>query len=302
MPPASLRAIEARHGAEAAAPADPQAESFGSGVLYALGGILLGCAAFALFVLVADGGIAGVEDAAVASLLFLGWGLACSAAAFAADVVARKPRLGDAFHVASLVAVTASGFPKAEDWPLGFAAMAFAAAVLWYGRARFLVPFLALVALNVAIVSVLFGRVARSADEEAALTIWFWYAVAQLPLLIVASQQTRWPWPTVSLAAATLLLAGTFLGYYFDVLTEALPGFDGDAEVYVAALMGTALAVGLALREKGMVLAAALAVAIDAVVFAFDVGELAGGLVALLAVAGLLIWQAGALRRYLQED
>lgn len=302
MPPASLRAIEARHGAEAAAAADPQAESFGSGVLYALGGILLGCAAFALYVLVAEGGIAGVEDAAVASLLFLGWGLACSAAGVAIDQLARRPRLGDAFYVAALVAVTASGFPKAEDWPLGFVAMAFAAAVLWYRRARFLVPFLALVALNVAIASVLFGRVARSADEEAAFTLWFFYAVAQLPLLLAASQRTRWPWPGVSLAAATLLVAGTFLGYYFDVLSEALPTFDGAAEAYVALLMGTALAVGLWLREKGMVLAAALAIAIDAIVFAFDVGELAGGLVALLVVAGLLIWQAGALRRYLRED
>ncbi|HJQ93768.1 MAG TPA: hypothetical protein VJ874_05735, partial [Candidatus Thermoplasmatota archaeon] len=122
------------------------------------------------------------------------------------------------------------------------------------------------------------------------------------PLLAVSSRKTAWPWPATSLAAATLLVAGSFLGFYFDVLEEVLPGFPGDAEAYLAVLMGGCLAAGLALREKGMVLAAALAIAIDAIVFAFDVGELVGGLLALLAVAGLLIWQAGALRRYLRED
>jgi hypothetical protein len=203
--------------------------------------------------------------------------------------------------VASLVAVTASGVPDADRLYLGFVAMAFAAGILWYRRARFLVPFLALVALNVAVATVLFGRVARNVDQDTAFALWFWYAVAQLPILVVASRKTRWPWPTFSLSAATLLLAGTFLGYYFDVLDEVLPDFDGAAEAYVAVLMGAVLGVGLALREKGMVLASALAIAIDAVVFAFDVGNLVGGLIALLVVAGLLIWQAGALRRYLRE-
>ena len=300
MPPASLEALEARHGTETRE--DPNAESFGSGVLYALGGVLLGCAVFALYVLVAEGGIAGVNDASVAAWMFLAWGLACAAGGLAVDQLVRKPRLGDAFHVAALVAVTASGVPRPEDIPLGYAAMAFAAAVLWYRRERFMVPFLALVALNVSVAIVLFGQLARAADEEAAFLVWFGYALLQLPILVAASRLTKWPWPSTSLAAATLLVAGTFLGVYFDVLDEPLPDFDGDVEVYVALLMGAALAAGLALREKGMVLAAAFALAIDAVVFAFDVGELIGGLVALLAVAGLLIWQAGSLRRYLKED
>jgi hypothetical protein len=303
MPPASLQALEARHRADATRAADPNAESFGSGVLYALGGILLGCAVFAFYVLLQENGAFSYEDGErVAPWLFLAWGVLCSAGAFSIDLLARRPRLGDAFHVAALVAITASGFPDADGTYLGFVAMAFATGVLWYRRERFLVPFLALTALNVALASVLFGRVRDVADEEAALTIWFGYAMAQLPLLAVSSRKTTWPWPATSLAAATLLVAGTFLAFYFDVLEEVLPGFPGDAEVYLALLMGAALAAGLALREKGMVLAAALAIAIDAIVFAFDVGELVGGLLALLAVAGLLIWQAGALRRYLRED
>ena len=303
MPPASLQVLEARHRGDATRPADPNAESFGSGVLYALGGILLGCAVFAFYVLLQDNGAFSYEDGQrIAPWLFLAWGVLCSAGAFSIDVLAHRPRLGDAFHIAALVAMTASGFPDAERTYFGFVAVAFAAGVLWYRRERFLVPFLALTALNVALVSILFGRVARIADEEAAFTIWFGYAMAQLPLLAVSSRKTAWPWPTMSLAAATLLVAGTFLGFYFDVLEEVLPGFPGDAEVYVALLMGAALAIGLMLREKGIVLAAALAIAIDAIVFAFDVGDLVGGLLALLAVAGLLIWQAGALRRYLRED
>ncbi|HUR24774.1 MAG TPA: hypothetical protein VM327_02020 [Candidatus Thermoplasmatota archaeon] len=303
LPPASLEVLRQRHRDDALRAADPDAESFGSGVLYALGGILLGCAVFAFYVLLQENGFISYETGErVAPWLFLAWGVLCSAGAFAIDLLARKPRLGDAFHVAALVAVTASGFPDAERLYLGFVAMAFAAGVLWYRRERFLVSFLALTALNVALVSILFGRVERLVNEEAALTIWFWYAIAQLPFLLVASRKTSWPWPALGLATATILVAGTFLGYYFDSLEQVFPEFPGDAEIYVAILMGAALATGLALREKGMVLAAAFAIAIDAIVFAFDVGDLVGGLLALLAVAGLLIWQASALRRYLRED
>src|SRR5688572_14544881 len=176
MPPTSLPVLEARHRGDATRAADPNAESFGSGVLYALGGILLGCAVFAFYVLLQENGAFSYEDGhKIAPWLFLAWGVLCSAGAFSIDILARRPRLGDAFHIASLVAVTASGFPDAEGTYLGFVAMAFAAGILWYRRERFLVPFLALTALNVALVSVLFGRVSHVADEEAALTLWFWY-------------------------------------------------------------------------------------------------------------------------------
>lgn len=298
LPPASLQALEARYANDARQ--DPNAESFGSGVLYGLGGVLLGAAAFALLVLLEDNGIiANLTD--TAPWILLGWGLACFGFALLLDLVAHKPRLGDALHVAALVAVTAAGFPRAEDLPLGFFAMAFAAGILAYRRTRFLVPFLAIVAINIAYASILFGRLARAANEDAAFLFWFVWAALQLPFLVAASKRTAWPWPTFSLAAATLLLAGTFLGFYFDVVEEVFNGFAGDAEVFLAGLMGLALAAGLVLREKGMVLAAALVVAIDAIVFAFDVGQIIGGLVAILAVAGLLIWQAGSLRRYLRE-
>ncbi|HJQ92702.1 MAG TPA: hypothetical protein VJ874_00280, partial [Candidatus Thermoplasmatota archaeon] len=176
MPPASVQVLEARHRGDATRAADPDAESFGSGVLYALGGILLGCAVFAFYVLLQENGFIAYEDGErVAPWLFLAWGVLCSAGAFSIDLLARRPRLGDAFHIAALVAVTASGFPDADGTYLGLAAMAFAAGVLWYRRERFLVPFLALAALNVALASVLFGRVARLADEEAAFTLWFSY-------------------------------------------------------------------------------------------------------------------------------
>ncbi|MFA5944549.1 MAG: hypothetical protein WC876_08805 [Candidatus Thermoplasmatota archaeon] len=299
LPAASLDALEARYAADARD--DPEGESFGAGVLYGLGGVLLGAAAFALLLLLEDNGVIA-DSQAVAPWLFLGWGLACSAGAFAIDLLARKPRLGDAFHVASLLAVTASGFPRADDLPLGFVAMAFAAVLIWYRRSRFLVPFLALVALNAALGSVLFGRVARFADEGAAFGLWFGYALAQLPILVAGSRLAKWPWPTFAVAGATLLLAGTFLGFYFDVVDDFSPQFDGDVEVYLAVLMGACLVAGLLLREKGLVLASALVIAIDAIAFAFDVGEIVGGLIAILTVAGLLIWQAGSLRRYLRES
>ncbi len=299
MPPASLATLEARH-AKGDQPDDPDRESFGASVLYGLGGVLLGSAVFALLVLLQDNGAVSpqrMDD--VAPWLFLAWGLLCAGGAVLLDRVARKPRLGDALHVAALVAVVASGFPQADRLPLGFVAVAFALAVAAYRRDRFMVPFLAVVAANVAVASILFGRVGRNGSEDLAFTLWFLYAALQVVALAVASKRTAWPWPTFTLAAATLLLAGTFVGWWSDNV-EWRP-FDGAIEVALALLMGAALAAGLWLREKGMVLAAALAIAIDSIVFAFDVGEIVGGLVALLAVAGLLIWQAGALRRYLRE-
>lgn len=300
LSPGSLATLEARYANDARD--DPDRESFGSGVLYGLGGVLLGSAVFALLVLLEDNGFIANQDMnQVAPWLFLLWGALCAGAAFALDLLAHKPRLGDSLHVAALLAMTASGFPRADDLPLGFLAVLYAAAILWYRRSRFLVPFLAIVAVNVAIASILFGRLARTVNEDTATLVWFLYAVAQLPILVMASRATKWPWPTFSLAAGTLLVAGSFLAFFFNVGEEVLPDFDGDAEVYLALLMGGALAAGLVLREKGMVLAAALAIAIDAIVFAFDVGEVIGGLLAILAVAGLLIWQAGSLRRYLRE-
>jgi hypothetical protein len=300
MPPASVATIEARHAGEARD--DPEAESFGSGVLYGLGGVLLGAAVFAFLVLLQDNGRLTYDQTQdLAPWLFLAWGALCSAGAFVLDLVARKPRLGDALHIAALLAVTASGFPRAEDLPLGFLAVAFAAGVLWYRRSRFLVPFLAIVAVNVAIMSILFGRLMRVSNEETALAVWVVYSCLQVPILVLASRQTKWPWPTFSLAAATLMLAAAFTLWHVDFGDDVVGGFQGDTEAYLAVLMGAGLAAGLVLREKGLVLAAALVVAIDAIVFAFDVGELVGGLVAILAVAGLLIWQAGSLRRYLRE-
>lgn len=300
MPPASVAAIESRLAEQARD--DPEAETFGSGVLYGLGGVLLGAAVFAFMVLLQDNrGLTYEQVNDLAPWLFLAWGAVCAAGAFVLDLVARRPRLGDSLHIAALVAVTASGFPRADDLPLGLLAMAFAAGILWYRRTRFLVPFLALVALNVALASVLFGRVARTADEEVALGLWLLFALVQLPTLALATRRVSWPWPTFSLAAATLLLAGTFTGWFVDVKDDLYDGFQGDVEILLAVLMGTTLAAGLWLREKGIVLAAALVIAIDAIVFAFDVGDVVGGLLALLAVAGLLIWQAGNLRRYLRE-
>lgn len=299
MPAASLAALEARH-AKGDLPDDPDRETFGASVLYALGGVLLGAAVFALLMLLTENGVLTPQSSEdVAPWLFLAWGALCFGAALLLDRLARKPRLGDALHVAALVAVTASGVPNADDLPLGFLAAAFALAVAGYRRDRFMVPFLAIVALNVSVAVILFSRFGRFGEERVAFTLWFLYAILQVVGLAVASKRTTWPWPTFTLAAATGLLAGTFVGWWSDNV-DWRP-FDGTIEVVLALLMGATLAAGLWLREKGMVLAAALAVAIDSIVFAFDVGELVGGLVAILAVAGLLIWQAGSLRRYLRE-
>ncbi len=300
MPTSSLAVLEKRHAADAGREGG---ESFGSSVLYGLGGVLLGAAAFALFFLLMDNGYITSQDGdREAPWIFLTWGLACAAVAFTIDFVAKRPTLGESFHVAALVAVTASAFPRPHDLALGHMAMLYAVGILAYRRQRFMVPFLALVALNVAWTSVMESAFWPLRSEEAAFGAWFVFAIAQMGLLIVATRSTKWPWPATSLGGVTLLVAGSFLAWYFEVIAEQTNGFPGDVEIYLAALMGAVMALGFVLRQKSMVLACALVIAIDAIVFAFDVGDLVGGLLAILAVAGLLIWQAGFLRRYLRES
>lgn len=303
MPAGSLALLRRRHAEEARE--DPDAETFGSSVLYGLGGILLGASAFALLVLLEDNDLLGAASAIdVAPWLLLAWGAMCVAAGLSFDLAARKPRLGDAFHVAALLAITSASFPRPEELPwFGVVAMAFAAGMLVYRRQRFLTAFLALAAFNGAYMWFLFEGLEGIlwGTGDGAVTLWFAYAVLQVLGLAAASRWTKWPWPSFSLAMATLLMAGSFLAFYFEVAEDPLPHFQAAPQVYLAILMAPALVGGLALREKGLVLAAAFTLAIDSIAFAFDLGEIVGGLLALLTVAGLLIWQAGNLRRYLRE-
>src|SRR5262245_3792266 len=81
MPPASLATLETRHAA-GLRPEDPDQETFGSSVLYALGGVLLGSAVFALLVLLQDNGVLDYEQTDdVAPWMFLAWGVLLSAGA-----------------------------------------------------------------------------------------------------------------------------------------------------------------------------------------------------------------------------
>lgn len=299
LPSSSLKVLEGRYSPDANREGG---ESFGSAVLYGLAGVLLGAAVFALLLLLIDNGIIN-DSQRVAPWLFIGWGIACAIAAFAIDSGLRKPNLADAFHVAALVAITASAFPRVLDLPLGLVGMTFAAYVLVYRRSRFMVPVLAVIAFNVALFPLLlFFLPDHGGSDEIGFTLWFIYALAQVATLVTVTRLRSWPWPTVSLASATLLVAGTFLGFYFEVLDDAIADFSGQVEIYLALLMAVILAVGFLVQQKGIVLASAFVIAIDAIVFAFAVGEIIGGLVAMLAVAALLIWQAGALRKYLKDE
>lgn len=298
LPASSLPQIESRYAEDARD--DPARETFGSSVLYALGGVLLGAAVFAFLILLEQNGFVS-DSERVAPWLFAAWGLVCLGAAIGVDLGLHKSALSESFYVASLVAMTAAGFPRGHELPVIFVSLAFALGVLAYRRLRFMLPTLALIAFNVAFAGLVWIRIERTSDE-AAVTTWFLFALAQLATLTFVAQRTKWPWPSFGLASATLLLAGTFVAFYLDVGHDILSPFDGDIEVFLALLMGLVMAAGFVLREKGAVLSSALVIAIDSIVFAFDVGELVGGLIAILAVSGLLIWQAGSLRRYLRED
>ncbi|HWG91521.1 MAG TPA: hypothetical protein VNZ52_11800 [Candidatus Thermoplasmatota archaeon] len=72
-------------------------------------------------------------------------------------------------------------------------------------------------------------------------------------------------------------------------------------EVALGLVMLVVMGIGLLVSHRGIALGAAAVIAVDAIVFAFDVGGVFLGTVSLLAVAGLLIWQAEFLKRYLRE-
>lgn len=255
---------------------------------YAVGGLMLGAATAALFGLLRLEGALGSSDPAA-------WGFfaACAIALLgtgAALLLAGQRDLGDALLLAGVVpaAVTLGPTPPAE--------------VLWLlptlvglglVAARNRGYILPIVGLALALASLPFVLY-RSLPEEPASLWWLLCAGAAWAGAVTWNRASPPAWDDEASASATLALAAAWLGVTIHVVQ---PGFDAGHEVVLGVFLLALLGVGVLLRQRGAVFAAAAALTVDAIVFAFDLGGPTTGLVVLLLIAGGLITTATLLRR-----
>lgn len=136
----------------------------------------------------------------------------------------------------------------------------------------------------------------RLLGEEVLPQRWAWL----ISLLAYAAFLLLWrtrTWVSVTLGLLVAPLAGAFA-----VILDAMDTLTSvGAELVMGAFLGALLAVGIALRVRGLVAGAAAALTIDALVFAFDVGGPGTAVVVLLALGGLLVWQAQFVRGYFRD-
>lgn len=275
--------IVARHRHEA--PERGDASERVANVLYGAAAVLLGAAAIALV-------LVGFEPNEPA-LLLLGVGLAVAAVGGALYVLAPARRiLADAILVGSLAPMAAAAVDADLVFvPLVAGVAAVALLALRYERA-FVAP-LSLIALTVTA-----GGGSFSLVEDAMWGTILWtgvmlaVAVGTLLLQRFVARDDR----VLPTAVATLALAVTLIPFFPE-------GVGVDDSVAIELLIGfamlVAVGIGLWAHDQGVVTGATTALGIDAIVFAFDVGGVLLGVGVLLALAGVLVWQAERLRRYL---
>lgn len=111
--------------------------------------------------------------------------------------------------------------------------------------------------------------------------------------LLVVWREKLWTAISLGLLVAPLTLA-------FGLLLEPLELESVAMELAIGAFLGALLGVGIWLRSRGLVAGAAAGLTVDAVTFAFDVGGAGTAVVVLLALGGLLVWQAEFVRGYLR--
>ncbi|HUR68398.1 MAG TPA: hypothetical protein VM370_04070 [Candidatus Thermoplasmatota archaeon] len=124
---------------------------------------------------------------------------------------------------------------------------------------------------------------------------WAWLAL----LLVYVGILLVWRhklWATIGLALLVAPIAGAF------ALVLDLGTFPSTtAELLMGAFLGALLVPGILLGSRGLVAGAAAGLTIDAIVFASDVGGPGTAVVLLLALGGLLVWQAELVRRYFRR-
>ena len=268
-------------------PPDRHAERASGGLLaeflYALAGVLVGAAAI---VVIAVG--LQMEDTLG---LFSAAGGILIAAGVLVHLRADRPLVGDALLAAGLVPLTVASFPGGSDLYGALAMIAALALLLWRRDVTFL-PSLAVVAFSIGAAATFFELF-----EQGENTAWFLAQAALLAGVVASDRMLR---GADSGLAGALAVGGVAFSFVLFLDETASTLTSEGAELALGALMLAVLGVGVWLRHRGVAVGAAIVVGGDAVVFAFDVGGVLLGTGILLALAGVLVWQAEFLKRVLR--
>lgn len=281
----SLATIEARYSADAArAPRDD--ERLATLALYGVGGALLGAAAIALVVFLE-------LDGSAVPYSFLALAVAFVAAGFGVSYGLKNESLADALMVAGLVATGAMAASGVE-WVPFLAPLALVAAPLLLGarRERRLVPFVASLEFYAGAAATI---AAYDLQEDLATWTFLAMAAAWLAFVLGIGRMIAARWRPEALAVATIGLVPGVVMFSIEILSL---DFTGSAELVLGAVMLAILWAGIALKERGMVVGAAAVIAVDAIVYAFDIGGVLTGVGVLVVTAAVMLWQAERIRRY----
>lgn len=265
-----------------------------SGALQAVGGALLGAALVALTVFL------DVPEGTSRAILF-GGGLLFGAAGWLLMRAEGRDGIALAAHAAALVALTTAAFLGGSDRTdaVGRAVAAVAAAIavvlLVLRRNGSPLAPVAVIAFALSFGNALYFD---SLFEKGSASPWLgWGALAVLCAWLIVRRRDGWGdgWTEGALGILVIPLTVCFLGIL------ASMGFEGGhSELPIGAHLAAWLGLGIWQHSRGLVTAAAAGIAIDGVVFAFDLGGAITGTLVLLVLGGILIWQAEVVRRWLK--
>ena len=286
LAPGALDTLEAEYGS--AAVAADGTPGVGLAILYALAGVLLGAACVAVPTLLHS------KESEVPWWL-LGFGLPVLAAGLLLWRKGGSPGLVDALLIGCLVPLTVLGLPDKQmgQW-LAPISLAVAIVVTWLPRASATAPVIGSIAIFAAAGILTHRLFGDFFDSQAAS--WTWLALAFVQFAATLAFARGRPWRPAVLA---LLCVGVVIPFVLG-LDRALPSHSPRFyELMVGGLELALLMLGLGLRERGVVLGAAIVVAIDAIAYAFETNVILG-IVVLLGVATALVLLAGSLKRLVQ--
>lgn len=143
-------------------------------------------------------------------------------------------------------------------------------------------------AWTLAAATVLRDRGTFGSAEQA--TLWF-LSLCAFAVLLAVWRGKRWTEITLAVLVlpATIALVLLLQPYELAYLGTQLA---------IAVWLAPVLALGILFRSRGLVTGAAAGLTLDAIAFSFEVGGAGTAVVVLLALGGLLVWQAEAVRRY----
>ncbi len=259
---------------------------------YAIGGVMLGAATAALFGLLVINDLADTDRSAwwffaIFAFLFMGIAVAIHAM--------KQRELGDSMIIASLVPTAILLGPGAPEDILLFIPVVVGLAVAVWRRGAYLVPILGIALSSVALPLSIFQTLGNDwSFGDAAAWAWFILSVLLIAAIVAWSRIEELRWDSEAIAGTGLAASFAWIVLVDDVIQ---PNFDGGYEVIIALFLGALIGLGVILKERMLTFVAGIALAIDAIVFAFDIGGPTTGLVVLLLMAGGLITAATLLRR-----